>query len=930
MTVKEIEKLVATKVEQIIKQFQKIAPSVVAVVGQVQKNLRKIDVSVVTNKMKQMVDTVKSKMKALSNSKAKVKLEVSNEEAKKQISQFQKEINSLQNRISSRKVKLELNEASKKNIEDSTYEKVKAENPKAKKSELKKQTQFALMDDKGYTKLTKEGNKLNSEIGECELKLQKAKEKMYQLQEGSKGTGESQKKVNSSFGTLKGKMEQAKSVIGKFKEGFGQVAKITQPITNGIKKIGSGIMSGVGKVVKFATNLFSIKSIYGTLSGCAQSWLSSQDSGAQQLSANIEYLKNSMGGVFAPIIQTVINLVYQLMKAIQSVVYAFSGVNIFAKSTATSMNKTAGSATKASKSLNGLHGEINNVSDNNEGSSSGAGGGISADLDLSGVDMQMGAMAQMMYDFFNPLVVSWNTYGTGLIEQVKVTAGQIGGLISSVWGSFEKIIANGTVYSILGNILSIIGNIAEAFSNAWNYNGNGDAIIQGLADTLNNLLIAIDNVVQSEGFQEWLNWCSGKFREMAEKLGSINWQPLIDALVQIGEQVGTVAIEIFNTLVDVFKWLVENPIVAEILLSIAIAMKIVAGAIGLITTAMEIYNLIMPIATKVSTAFGLSIGWLIAIIVAIIAIIALVVLAIMNWDNIMKALSDTWEWIKQKAEEIFTAVGEFFASVWQGICDTVITIWNAICDFFKGIWDWIVQTVTNTFNNIKQFITDVLNVIATIWNNIWSGISSFVTNIWNGIISIVSNVINTIKDIISNILNTIKTIWNNIWEGLKTTVTNIFNGIWDAIRTVINWILGGIEGMANGVINGINFVIKSLNRLSFKMPDWLGGGQFGFNIQTLNTVSLPRLAKGNVAYSPLIAQFGEYAGATHNPEITAPQNILRETFEGVLLNYEWNNNGQNIELSVNVGNEKLGKILLDNLRNMKRQTGKGIEVLIGE
>ena len=474
MTVKEIEKLVATKVEQIIKQFQKIAPSVVAVVGQVQKNLRKIDVSVVTNKMKQVVDAVKSKMKALSNSKAKVKLEVSNEEAEKPISQFQKMINSLKRKVNSQKINLGI--------------------------------------------------------------------------DGNEKSG--QNKLLTFLNTFKGKLEQVKGGVSKFKEGFNQVTKATQPITNKIKKIGAGIISGVGSIIKFVAGLFEIKSIYNTLSDCTQSWLSSQDSGAQQLSANIEYLKNSIGGVFAPIIQTVVNLVYQLLKAIQSVVYAFSGVNIFAKSTANSMSKVAGSAGKTSKSLNGLHGEVNNVSDNNEGSSGDAGDGISADLDLSAVDMQMGAMAQKMYDFFNPLVVSWNTYGTGLIEQVKVTAGQIGGLISSVWGSFEKIITNGTVYSILGNILSIIGNIAEAYSNAWNYNGNGDAIIQGLADTLNNLLTAIDNVVQDEKFQEWLNICSEKIREIVEKLGTIDWQPLIDALGQIGSAVGTASLDLLKGLVD--------------------------------------------------------------------------------------------------------------------------------------------------------------------------------------------------------------------------------------------------------------------------------------------------------------------------------------------------------------------------------------------
>lgn len=52
---------------------------------------------------------------------------------------------------------------------------------------------------------------------------------------------------------------------------------------------------------------------------------------------------------------------------------------------------------------------------------------------------------------------------------------------------------------------------------------------------------------------------------------------------------------------------------------------------------------------------------------------------------------------------------------------------------------------------------------------------------------------------------------------------------------------------------------------------------------TANSFSVPLglevsgFAKGNVAYQPTMAEFGEYAGARSNPEITAPQNMMRET-----------------------------------------------------
>lgn len=649
-------------------------------------------------------------------------------------------------------------------------------------------------------------------------------------------------------------------------------------------------------------------------------------------------MKNSLGSALAPAITYITNLVYNMMKAIQSVIYALFRVNIFAKASASSYASMAGSAKKAkeeSKQLAGVHDEINNVQ-SNDSSDSGSGGSSSPSFDLSGIENQMSPLAQKLYDFFKPLVDSWNKYGPALVEQIKTTAGQVTTLISAVWGSFEKIITNGTVYTSLELILAIIGNIAEAFANAWNYNGNGDAIVQNLANAFNNLLTAINNVVQSEGFQNWLNNCSDKFRVISEKLSEIDWQPLVDALSNIGQNIGTLALDILSGLVDIFKWLAENPGVAEIILAIAIA-------IGTVSTIISILVPILTAFTAISTALHISLLPLIVIILSIIAVIALIVVAIMNWDSIIRALKVTWDWIKQKAIEIWNAIADFFKNLWQGICDTVKSVWNGIKEFFVNLWNSIMDKIKTVWNVIKEFLSNlwngilnivktVFNAVATFFSNIWDGIKNVITTVWNAITNTISRVINGIKNTISNVLKGIKNIWNNVWNGLKTTVTNIFNGIWNTIKRIINSILGGIEGMANGVVKGINKVISVMNNLSFDIPDWvpgMGGKKFGFNIGYMSEVSLPRLAKGNVAYEKTLAIFGEYAGASNNPEITAPQNIMRETFEDVLSNYNNENSDRPINLTVNVGSTKLGQILLDNLRDMKRQSGKDIEALVG-
>lgn len=590
------------------------------------------------------------------------------------------------------------------------------------------------------------------------------------------------------------------------------------------------------------------------------------------------------GSALAPVIQFATNCVYQLLKAIQSVVYALFKVNIFANASASAFKNAQKQAKNTSKSLSSVHSEINNVGDHNSDASPNVG-------DLSSIDNQMSPLSQKLYDFFKPLVDSWNKYGATLIEQIKATAGQIASLISSVWGSAEKLITNGTVYTSLELILAIIGNIAEAFSNAWKYEGNGDVIVQNLANAFNNLLTAINNVVQSEGFQNWLNNCSDKFRIISEKIAEIDWQPLIDALSNIGKSIGTIALDILSGLVDIFKWFVENPIVAEFLLGIAVAIKVIAIAISIYNTAMTIYNAVMPIATAVSTAFGISIGWLIAIIIAIIAVIALIVVAIMNWGTIT-------EWLKEK----WTQVKQFFSDLKQRIYD----IFSNIGKWFGDKFNEAKESVMNAFSNIGNWFRDRKNDITNAFSNIGSWFSGKFQDAYNGVTKVFSK---------------IGTFFKNIWNDIKNTFTNlgtsIGNAISGAVKTGINGVISLIEKTINTAIRLINGGIKLINLIP------------GVSVGTINTLNLPRLAKGNVAYDETLAIFGEYSGASNNPEITTPQNIMRDTFEDVLSNYGGNNQPISLNLTVNVSNKKLGQILLDDLRDKTRRTGKDIEALVG-
>lgn len=863
------------------------------IIKQAQEQLANVDMSKLQKAVKQQMPLFKKQIQNLKKSieNNDIYIKINNKDAEKQISQTQKQIDSLNEKINARQMKLNVINPQIDKIVDDTRKNVIPEGINLNDKAMDTTVNNALNGNKDFTSLNNQAQKLYTEIEMYNKQLDVAKSKMAELKQQTSQTATTQNKLSSFFSAFKQKIEQVKPTILGVKNIFSKMPNIgqnlskeTQSITNNIKGIGTGFKNGLGQVLKYAGALFSLRSIYSALSSSANAWLSSQNAQAKQLSANIEYMKNSLGSALAPAITYITNLVYNMMKAIQSVIYALFRVNIFANASASAFKNAQKQAKNTSKSLSSVHSEINNVGDHNSDASPNVG-------DLSSIDNQMSPLSQKLYDFFKPLVDSWNKYGATLIEQIKTTAGQIASLISSVWESVEKLITNGTVYTSLELILAIIGNIAEAFSNAWNYNDNGDAIVQNLANAFNNLLTTINNVVQSEGFQKWLNSCSNKFRVISEKIAEIDWQPLIDALSNIGESIGTIALDILSGLVDIFKWFVENPIVAEFLLGIAVAIKVIAIAISIYNTAMTIYNAVMPIATAVSTAFGISIGWLIAIIIAIIAVIALIVVAIMNWGTIT-------EWLKEK----WTQVKQFFSDLKQRIYD----IFSNIGKWFGDKFNEAKESVMNAFSNIGNWFRDRKNDITNAFSNIGSWFSGKFQDAYNGVTKVFSK---------------IGTFFKNIWNDIKNTFTNlgtsIGNAISGAVKTGINGVISLIEKTINTAIRLINGGIKLINLIP------------GVSVGTINTLNLPRLAKGNVAYDETLAIFGEYSGASNNPEITTPQNIMRDTFEDVLSDFN-SNNGQPLHVTIQYLGKDIFDDTIDYINSKTRRTGKNTIVTVGD
>lgn len=851
MTVEEIEIIVTAKVEEALKEFEKMIPAIKEKMKQVQETFSKVDTKAMTSKLHQAVNFMKKKIQDIKKSceNNEIAIKVNNKDAQKQISQVQKQIDSLQEKINARQMKLNVINPQIDKIVDDTRKSVTPEGINPNDKAMDTTVNNALGNNKDFTVLNNQAQKLYSEIEMYNKQLSEAKSKMAQLNQETNKTAITQNKLSSFFGAFKQKIEQAKPSISNIKNSFKGLPKLTQNITNNIKGMGTGVKNGLGHILKYAMALFSLRGIYSILSGCANAWLSSQNAGAKQLSANINYMKYAMGSALAPVIQFVTNLVYQLMKAIQSVAYALTGVNIFAKASANSYASMAGSAKKAkqeTKALAGVHNEINNISDkdNSDGES---GGTTAPSFDLSKMDNQMTGwvdkIKKNLLPLFEPIQKSWSQYGKPLLKSMEYAFNSNITLIKTIGKSFKEVWLNGTGEKTLGiyfqaltSIFNIIGNINTAFANAWQNNG-GTEIIQQLWNGFNNLLLIVQDFYKT--IEEWTS--SENFQEFANSIIGIcetlsGWFELVtQKLKEIWDNGGR---ETFSKLLGCISKLVTA----------------ISSIISFLSPVIEfVLNIVTPVVTEIINVIGYVIDALSGLL-----------------DFIIGVFTGDWE-----------------------------RAWNGIKEFFIGIWNALKTIVVTIFNIIKDIIVSVLNVI---------------------------------KNTISNVLNGIKNIWNNVWNGLKTVVTNIFNGIWNTIKRIINSILGGIEGMANGVVRGVNTVIKTLNKLKFSIPDWIpgiGGKTFGFNIGLMSEVSLPRLAKGNVAYDKTLAVFGEYAGASNNPEITTPQNIMRETFEDVLSSYGGNNR-QPVHVTIQYLGKDIFDDTIDYINSKTRRTGRNTIVTVGD
>ena len=262
-------------------------------------------------------------------------------------------------------------------------------------------------------------NRLNTSFATTEMKLKECGEEAARSSSKFSGLAESarrfaEKLKQSGITGMKQKLHELWQALDKLMSKFMQLA--SRAIVGGLQKISSGIFGShksaskstlsLKKLMKYVFGIRTLFALFNRIRSAATEGIQNlaqhdllTNTGKVNLSLSelqsaLTQLKNSFATAFAPILTTVspilvsfINLISQAVTRVGMLIAALTGQKTFVKAIAVqenyaaSLDKTANSAKKAAKALQGYLSPIDEINRYDDGSSSdsgsGSGGGYS-------------------------------------------------------------------------------------------------------------------------------------------------------------------------------------------------------------------------------------------------------------------------------------------------------------------------------------------------------------------------------------------------------------------------------------------------------------------------------------------------------------------------------------------------------------------------
>ena len=580
------------------------------------------------------------------------------------------------------------------------------------------------------------------------------------------------------------------------------------------------------------------------------------------LQAQVTQAARALGNIFIPALNAILPYAIAVAKVIRYVASAiaslfgftlpevdYSGVGELssgAEDASGAIDDATDSAKELKKTLLGID-ELNVMPDTSSSGSPDLGGGGGFDFELPEYDflgdLTESRVAQIVEEMKEWLgltedIDSWSDLLDTRLGHILQLVGSIGagialwkvtkGFMDSI-AALKTLLQSPTQTITLGVILTLTGFTIE-------FSALSDAVKNGLdgfnfAETvLGGLLGTSGLAVLGKGIASWISTAfadSAIATALSTAASNLGLGSAGAAGAALGAGIGGIIagipayiVGIYDALTTELDWL-NGALIGAGATAAGAGIGTIIGSLG------------GPIGAGIGALIGLAVG----------LITDGIILLVQNWEAVC-----TW------FQGVFATIGQFFADLWQSICDiwsvcaewfdtTVIQpvvgffgdlwtdisslaseCWEAIVDFFSPAIEWfsqlfssVYQTLSDIFYNIGVIASGCLEVIKAVWavvstwfntniiqpvstffSNMWTGIKTWAIDAWNGIKSVFSTIGSWIN---ANIIQPVGNFFSNLWTGFVNKARDAWNGVKTVFGNVASFFSETFKKAWQGIVN---------------------------------------------------------------------------------------------------------------------------------
>ena len=270
----------------------------------------------------------------------------------------------------------------------------------------------------------------------------------------------------------------------------------------------------------------------------------------------------------------------------------------------------------------------------------------------------------------------------------------------------------------------------------------------------------------------------------------------------------------------------------------------ITGAIGNITS---VVGKVGSGIGKMSTAFGgmvsnagglipllSSMAGPLLIIAGVAAGIVILVTAFQNLysssESFRTSIDTLVSTIQDKFSQILTAIQPMI----EPLKEMFLSIWDAIVGVFETLLPYIIPIITSIITIVADLITTVINIVTpiiTIISGIIQALIDVISPIINGILQVfgaviagviglwaawsstVGGIIGKLTGVVQEAASKIKDFFKEAFDGIAGWASSTFGGIADTISEAFSKAMGGVKGIINSVIKGMNGATGIMNKI---------------------------------------------------------------------------------------------------------------------